>query len=213
MITNLTAEDLISFEEEIAEIYKTGVIKGPIHLRGGNEQQLIHIFKDIKEEDYVLATWANHLEALLFGIPKEKIKQRILDGHSMAMNFSEYNFYTSAIVNGISPIGLGLAWAIKQKKEDRKVNICIGDMCFQSGLTLEAIRYSINFDLPCRWIIADNNLSVDTPTEVAWGGYLRKLYRYFENEIYYNQCKNVGIKYYSYKNNYSHSGVGTFVSF
>lgn len=214
MITNLTKEDLIAFEEEIEEIYKTGVIRGPIHLRGGNEEQLLEIFKYIKEEDIVLATWANHLEALLKNIPKDKIKERILAGHSMAMNFPEYNFYTSAIVNGVAPIAVGMAWAVKEKKEKRKINCFLGDMAFLSGASTECIQYSINFNLPIAWIIADNNLSVGTITSVAWNyNMIRKKVRQFRDEIIFEDKNNVSIKYYSYKNAYSHSGVGAFVSF
>ncbi|KKQ38592.1 MAG: Transketolase central region-containing protein [Candidatus Roizmanbacteria bacterium GW2011_GWA2_37_7] len=206
-------EYLIHFENEIAQIYETAAIKGPIHLRGGNEKILIKIFKQINTDDTVFATWANHLEALLHCIPREKVKKRILDGHSMAMNFPEYNFYTSSIVNGISPIGVGVAWAIKKQNKDQKIFIFIGDMTFQSGATIESIRYSINFDLPCNWIIADNNLSVNTQTDIAWGGNIQRLYKFFEKEISYNHCKNVTIKYYRYKNTWPHAGTGTFVSF
>lgn len=205
----MNVQELIDFEEEIAEIYKTGVIKGPIHLRGGNESQLINIFKDIKKKDIVFATWSNHLEALLKGIPKEDVKWRIMGGHSMAMNFQNYNFYTSAIVNGIAPIGVGMAWAIKNKQENRRVYIFIGDMAFQSGATQECIRYSINFDLPISWVIADNNLSVDTQTDITWGGNIRKLVKELRN----NCGNNTSIEYYSYKNKYPHSGIGQFVSF
>lgn len=213
MITNLTKEDLIAFEEEIAEIYKTGVITGPIHLRGGNEQQLIDIFKDIREQDIVLATWANHLEALLKGIPKDIVKKRILNGHSMAMNFQNYNFYTSAIVNGISPIAVGMAWGAKQQKKDQIIYAFIGDMAFQSGDTIECIRYSINFDLPIVWIVADNNLSVDTPTDITVGGNIKRLVQQFQDDIRFGCCDNVGLKYYSYKNKWPHSGTGVFQSF
>jgi len=204
---------LIDFESEIAKIYETAAINGPIHLRSGNEKQLIKIFKHINKNDIVLATWANHLEALLHGIPREKVKKRILEGHSMAMNFPEYNFYTSAIVNGISPIGVGMAWAQKKQKQKEKVHIFIGDMTFQSGATIEAIRYSINFDLPCHWIIADNNLSVDTQTDEAWGGTIASLCDFFEKEIADNRRKNVRLSYYHFKNKWPHSGTGTFISF
>lgn len=211
----MTKQELIDFEEEIAEIYKTGVIKGPIHLRGGNEDKLIEIFKDIKSQDIVLCTWANHSEALLKGIPKEEVKNRILAGQSMAMNFPEYNFYTSAIVNGISPIGVGMAWSAKKQNKDQKVYLFIGDMAFQSGATIECIRYSINFDLPCVWIISDNGVSVDTPTQKTWGGRdsIYRMLKCFEADIYHNDCHYVDIKYYQYKNKYSHSGVGAFISF
>jgi TPP-dependent pyruvate/acetoin dehydrogenase alpha subunit len=204
---------LIDFENEVAKIYESAAIRGPVHLRGGNEKKLIGIFKKIKKNDYIFATWANHLEALLRGIPKEKIEKRILEGHSMAMNFPEYNFYTSAIVNGISPIAVGTAWAIKNRNQKHKVYIFIGDMTFQSGDTMESIRYSINFDLPCTWIIADNNLSVDTQTNLIWGGDIKRLFKFFQKEIKANHCKNTEIKYYSYKNIWPHSGTGTFVSF
>ena len=213
MITNLTKQDLIDFEEEIAEIYKTGVIRGPIHLRGGNEQQLIDVYKNIREQDVVLATWANHLEALLKGIPNDKIKERILVGHSMAMNFPEYNFYTSAIVNGISPIGVGMAWGTKKQKKDQRIYIFLGDMAFQAGASIESIRYSINFDLPCTWIIADNNLSVDTPTDITVGGNIRRLVQQFKDDIRFQYCDNTNIHFYSYKNKWPHSSVGTFISF
>lgn len=212
-MNKLTVQDLIDFEEEIVEIYKTGVIKGPIHLRGGNELQLINEYKNIREQDIVLATWANHLEALLKGIPRHEVRQRILDGNSMAMNFPEYNFYTSAIVNGISPIGVGMAWAAKQQKKDQRVYIFIGDMAFQSGATMECIRYSINFDLPVTWIVCDNNLSVDSPTDITWGGNIRRLVQQFRDEIRFECKENVNLRYYSYKNKYPHSGCGVFLSF
>ena len=91
----MNKQELIDFENEIAELYKVGKIRGPIHLRDGNEDILIKFFQKIKKDDYVFATWANHLEALLKGIPKEKVKEIILEGESMSMNLPEYNFYNS----------------------------------------------------------------------------------------------------------------------
>ncbi len=61
----LQAEDLKNFEEEIAQLYEDGKIKAPVHLRDGNEQQLVELFADldIGEEDYIYSTWASHLHA------------------------------------------------------------------------------------------------------------------------------------------------------
>ena len=39
---------LKEFETEIAEIFETGVIKAPVHLRTGNESNLVKIFDDYK---------------------------------------------------------------------------------------------------------------------------------------------------------------------
>ena len=44
--TALTKEDLENFEKEVAEVFATGSIRAPVHLRAGREEQLIKIFKD-----------------------------------------------------------------------------------------------------------------------------------------------------------------------
>jgi hypothetical protein len=44
---------LINFEKRIAHLYEKKKIKGPIHLSGNNEAQLINIFKNIKKKDWV----------------------------------------------------------------------------------------------------------------------------------------------------------------
>ena len=52
MKTLLSKQELIDFENEIAECFNNKMIKAPVHLESGNEQQMIDIFKDIKENDW-----------------------------------------------------------------------------------------------------------------------------------------------------------------
>jgi len=66
-------EELIKFEEEIAEIFNSGKIKAPVHLYHGNEEQIINIFKNIKKEDWVFCSWRSHYQCLLKGVPKKEI--------------------------------------------------------------------------------------------------------------------------------------------
>ena len=40
----MTKKELIDFELDIKTIYESGKIKAPIHLSGGNEDELIKIF-------------------------------------------------------------------------------------------------------------------------------------------------------------------------
>ena len=211
----MTVKELQDFEDEIAKIYESGAIRGPIHLRDGNESFLIDIFREIDEKDYKFATWANHLEALLSGIPKEKVKERILEGRSMAMNFPEYRFYTSAIVGGICPIAVGTAWAIKQRKGTEKVWVFLGDMGVHCGIAHESIKYGIYNNLPIKWIISDNHKSVDTPTDMAWNNLVGETFDLTQqyNRLAYKYNKNSAIIYYKYKSKYPHSGIGSFVSF
>ena len=41
-------EQIVDFEKDIQNCYEDGEIRGPIHLRDGNEQQLIDIFKNVR---------------------------------------------------------------------------------------------------------------------------------------------------------------------
>ena len=68
MKNEITKEFLVSFSNEIKEIYELGKIRAPIHLSGNNEDQLINIFKKIKKSDWVFSTWRSHYHALLHGI-------------------------------------------------------------------------------------------------------------------------------------------------
>lgn len=205
-------QELIDFETKIEQLYKDAKVRGPIHLRNGNEDALIEIFKRISNKDYVFSTWANHLHALLKGIPKEKIENRILESQSMAMNFPEYRFYTSAIVSGISPISIGTALSIKRNGINSKVWCFLGDMSFRTGISHESIVYAISNNLPIVFVIEDNGKSVDTPTQNAWGSIgteeLVAMYKMMIRED--SLCD---IVYYQYESTYPHSGTGTFVAF
>lgn len=207
----MTADELIEFEKDISSEYLAGLIRGPIHLRDGNEESLIEIFDSIGDEDYVFSTWANHLHALLKEIPKEKIKERILQGNSMAMNFPEHKFYTSAIVGGICPIAIGVAEGIKRQGKNNRVYIFIGDMTSFCGIANECLRYSINHDLPITWIVEDNGKSVSTPTRSVWNEDTSLYVEEFRNKI--KNKKMVDIIYYEFNSTFPHSGVGYFVQF
>ena len=47
----MNKEDLIKFEEEIAELFNAGKIRAPVHLYHWNEDQIIDIIKLNEAED------------------------------------------------------------------------------------------------------------------------------------------------------------------
>jgi len=67
----MNKEELIQFEDEIKELYLNAKIRSPVHFCGGNEEQLIEIFKKVKKNDWCFSTHRSHYHALLKGIPKE----------------------------------------------------------------------------------------------------------------------------------------------
>lgn len=165
----LTKEDLINFEQSIVNLYKDNKLPFLFHLSGGNEDQLIEIFKEIKEGDYVLSTHRNHYHALLHGIPADELRERIINGRSMFIYDRKRNFFTSAIIGGTVAIAAGIALALKRKGSSQKVWCFIGDGTEDNGHLFEAARYVEGFDLPCTFIIEDNNRSVTTTSDERWG--------------------------------------------
>ena len=158
----MTKEDLIAFEREIANLFEQGKIHAPVHLHGGNEDDLIKIFKNIKSTDWVFSTHRSHYHALLKGIPPEWLKDEILAGHSITLNNAKYKFFTSAIVGGILPIAVGVAMT------GQTVWVFCGDMASETGIFTECVKYSLGHNLPIHFVVEDNGFSVDTPTEQVW---------------------------------------------
>ena len=111
----VTKQDLIDFENSIIDLYKDCKLPFLFHLSGGNEDQLVEIFKDIKDGDYVISNHRNHYHALLAGIPAEELRQKIVDGRSMFIYDRKRNFFTSAIIGGTPAIAAGIALALKRK--------------------------------------------------------------------------------------------------
>lgn len=165
----MTPEDLLAFEADIAAEFEAGKITAPVHLAGGNEDKLIEIFQHVKPEDWICCSWRSHYHALLKGVPAATLKQAIMDGRSIALCFPEYNMISSAIVGGICPIAMGIAWALKREGRPGNVWCFAGDMTATTGIFAETARYAMQHDLPIHFVIEDNGMSVCTPTREVWG--------------------------------------------
>lgn len=195
----MTPDQLIAFEKDIAASFEAGLIAAPVHLAGGNEQQLIDIFKDIRHEDWICCSWRSHLHCLLKGVPPDELKAAIHAGHSIALCFPEHRILSSAIVGGICPIATGLGWAIKERGGKERVHVFIGDMTVTTGIYAECERYCFGHGLPVSFWIEDNGKSVCTDTDTVWG-----------------DGKWLGgseAHRYGYELTWPHVGIGKFVKF
>ena len=94
-----TAEELVEFENEMADCFNDAQIKAPVHLYDDNEEEIIKVFKkhNIGPEDWVMCSWRSHYQCLLKGVPKEKLKESILEGRSISLSFKEYKILCSAM--------------------------------------------------------------------------------------------------------------------
>ncbi|MCF7707630.1 MAG: hypothetical protein K9N52_01870 [Verrucomicrobia bacterium] len=202
-LPQLTPEYLREFEEEIAAEFNVGNIRAPVHLYSGNEEMMIDLFRGIHRDDWVLCSWRSHYQCLLKGVPRDELKREILDGRSISLCFPEYRIFSSAIVTGILPIGVGIAMAIKRSGEKNRVYCFIGEMTSETGVAHECIKYSENHNLPIHFIIEDNGKSVCTDTRQAWNC----------EKLTYEGIRNHRITYYKYNSKWPHAGAGVRVQF
>ena len=99
-------------------------------MRGGREEKLIEIFRQnrIGIEDYVFGYWDSHELALLKGVPREELKQAIMEGKSISLCFPERKILCSGMVGSLMGTAVGVAWAFNQKQKKGRVFIFCGDM-------------------------------------------------------------------------------------
>jgi pyruvate dehydrogenase E1 component alpha subunit len=189
---------LIAFERKIADLWEAGKIRGPIHLSGGNEKELVGIFEKVKSGDWVFSTWRSHYHALLKGIDPSWLEKEILDGKSITIVNKEHKFYSSAIVSGVIPIAVGVAMQLKADNSTDKVWCFIGDMAFETGIFYEMHKYATNYNLPIQFVVEDNGVSTNTPTFETW-----------------NSKKPIpdNVIYYKYEKQWPHYGTGKWIMF
>ena len=198
-----TVEGLIAFESKIADLFNNGVIRAPIHLSDGSESSIIEIFKSVKKEDWVFCSWRSHYQALLKGVPATRVEAEILAGRSISLCFSDFNFYSSAIVGGQVPIAVGAALSLKRNNQPGHVWCFIGDMTSETGIAQTAIRYSEKQDLPITFVVEDNGISVLTQTRDVWNS----------KSLRFEETNSTKILSYKYKSKYPHAGAGVRVQF
>lgn len=228
----VTKQELIDFEQWTVDTFNDGKLRSPVHLSGGNEDQLIEIFKEIKPQDWVFTTYRSHYHALLKGVPEERLKNWILDNKSIHFMDAEYKVFSSAIVGGCLPIALGVAMALKKdcdelensikrmdwkdiKVKDVKVSSMkrvwcfVGDMTASLGVFNDCLTYANHYNLPITFVIENNRLSTDTNTAQVWGEKDSDFEEWYDM-LEYKYPERV--KHYTYERVWPHYGTGKFIA-
>jgi pyruvate dehydrogenase E1 component alpha subunit len=183
----MTVDELKAFETEVANRFEAREIRAPIHLSGGNENELIDIFRAVPRDAWIFSTWRSHLHALLHGVPPDLLMADIISGKSMFLHYPKYRFFTSAIVGGILPIACGVAMA------GEPVWCFVGDMTASIGAFRDAEKFANGYNLPINFVIEDNGLATNSPTAITWGlGNKSRITRY----TYQRTWPHVGSRQY-----------------
>lgn len=197
--------------KEMAALWESGDIKYPMHIPGGNESLLYEVFEGINQGDVVFSTHRSAYHYLLtciknkigMGRAWKMLEEKIKSGNCISINEPNINFYSTAILAGACAPAIGVALSLKERGEGKKVVCFLGDGAADEGSFGEALRYAQGWELPCKFIIEDNNRSVETEVKTRWG----------PNEHTPDGFTGSNLYVYKYKATNPHVGTGKHISF
>jgi pyruvate dehydrogenase E1 component alpha subunit len=163
----MTAADLIRIENRIKSLWLQGQIPYMLHLAGGNEDQLIRIFSQMGPDDWIFTGHRSHYHALLHGMPEDELVRQIMEGRSMCLQWPR--MVQSSILAGVCAMAAGMAMSIKLRGGTERVWCFLGDGGSDEGTFWEAARWVSARDLPCAFILENNQTSCGVGFSERWG--------------------------------------------
>ena len=159
-------------EEKSAELYAKQKIRGFLHLYIGEEAVGVGAMHALRDDDNVVATYREHGQALVRGIPAGEIMAEMYGkangcsggrGGSMHLFCAARRFYGGhAIVGGGLPIAVGLAMASKMKGESRITACFFGDGATDEGEFHESLNLAALWKLPVLFLCENNEYAMGT---------------------------------------------------
>ena len=161
------------FEEKCVELYSATKIRGFLHLYIGEEAVGVGAMNAIDPDEAVVATYREHGQALLRGVPAAEILAEMfgrVEGCSRGRGGSMHLFDASrrffggnAIVGGGLPLAVGMALADKLQGTKRATVCFFGDGAVAEGEFHESINLAALWQLPVLFLCENNLYAMGTP--------------------------------------------------
>ncbi len=165
------------FEEKAAEMYTKGRISGFSHLYIGQEAVAVGVCSLLTDEDYVIASYREHGQALAKGCDPKEVMAELYGkatgvsggrGGSMHLFDADQRFMGGfAIVAGQMPLAVGLALAVQYLEEDAVVVCFFGDGAVNEGAFHESLNLANLWNLPVIFICENNQYGMGTAVHRA----------------------------------------------
>jgi len=164
------------FEQEALRQYQTsGQIGGFLHLYTGQESVAVGALSLCGPEDQVISGYRSHGSALVMGLTMNECMAELFGratgcskgkGGSMHFFAPNKNFWGGhGIVAGQTPLGLGLAFALKYKGLKGCCLCFLGDGAVNQGVYQASLNLASLWNLPVVYIIENNKYSMGTSLE------------------------------------------------
>jgi len=160
------------FEEKAGQLYGMGLIAGFCHLYIGQEAVVVGVQGALLPGDQVTTGYRDHGHMLAAGMTANGVMAELTGreggysrgkGGSMHMFSREKQFFGGhGIVGAQVPIGSGLAFANKYKKNGKISATYFGDGAANQGQVYESFNMAKLWNLPALYIIENNGYAMGT---------------------------------------------------
>ena len=186
-----------SVEECIAQNYSKSMMRCPTHLSIGQElvPSILSLFND--NNDLAVSTHRAHGHYLGKGGSLQRLFDELHglntgcsagNGGSMHLIDESVGFYGStAIVGNTIPVGVGIANSFSIERKKNLVYIFLGDAATEEGVFYESLHYASLNNLPCIFIVENNNFSVYTDIKTRQNSSLRDKTNSFNVNYFLNK--------------------------
>jgi pyruvate dehydrogenase E1 component alpha subunit len=160
------------FEMKSLELYNAGKMAGFLHLYNGQESVVAGIKSLMGEHDHMITAYRNHGHALASGMSMNECMAELLGkgtgcskgkGGSMHFFAPDKNYWGGhGIVGGQTPLGLGIAYAMKYLGHKGSCFTFLGDGAVNQGAFHESLNIAALWDVPVIYVIENNGYSMGT---------------------------------------------------
>lgn len=160
------------FEERSVRAYQQGKIGGFCHTYIGQEAIAVGVVSVMGDNDHIITAYRDHGHALAVGMNMNECMAELFGkytgcskgkGGSMHFFAPDKRFWGGhGIVAGQTPLGLGIAYALKYQG---KVGACLcflGDGASNQGVFFESLNMAELWDIPVIYVIENNRYSMGT---------------------------------------------------
>lgn len=160
------------FEQTSLKYYQQGKMGGFLHLYIGQESVAVGSISLLGDNDHVITAYRDHGHALSVGMGMNECMAELFGkktgcskgkGGSMHYFAPDKNYWGGhGIVGGQTPLGAGLAFALKYKGLKGCCLCYLGDGAINQGAFHESLNLAELWDLPVIYIIENNGYSMGT---------------------------------------------------
>lgn len=160
------------FEERSLRAYQQGKIGGFLHLYIGQEAVAVGTCSLMGEHDHIITAYRDHGHALAVGMNMKELMAELQGkatgcskgkGGSMHFFAPDKNYWGGhGIVGGQTPLGAGLAYALKYRDLPGCCLCFMGDGAINQGAVHESLNIASLWDLPVVYVIENNGYSMGT---------------------------------------------------